>query len=146
MARSEGIPTATFAYQGVGGWLYKRNGTAYPIQTVPSIDVCTANEPRPTNGRPEKEPNGVTCRFINQANINNCGYGDLPKNGMFGFGFVRRLASVADGLSNALAMGEFVQKDEATTIDTDIASVPDSTANTAVPAKFAGLVGRGTVH
>ena len=106
----------TFAYQGVRGWLYNKNGTAYPIQTVPSIDVCTANEPRPTNGRPEKEPNGVTCRFINQANINNCGYGDLPKNGMIGFGFVRRLASVTDGLSNTLAMGEFVQKDEATTV------------------------------
>jgi len=43
-----------------------------------AIDVCTANEPRPghrpeglVGGRPEKEPNGVICRFINQANINN---------------------------------------------------------------------------
>ena len=42
-----------------------------PILFIGSIDVCTPKEPRPTNGRPEKEPNGVTCRFINQANINN---------------------------------------------------------------------------
>ena len=31
-------------------------------------------------------------------------------------------------------------------IDTDIANVHDSTANTAVSAEFAGLIGRGTVH
>jgi len=31
-------------------------------------------------------------------------------------------------------------------IDTDIANVPGSTANTAVPAEFVDLVGRGTIH
>ncbi len=35
---------------------------------------------------------------------------------MFGMYFSRRLAEVADGLSNTLAIGEFVQKD---TIETD---------------------------
>ena len=45
----------------------------------------------------------------------SCPYGDMPKNGMFGFGFARKLANITDGLSNTLAMGEFVQKDEATT-------------------------------
>ena len=39
-------------------------------------------------------------------------YGNLPKNGMFGMALIRKLADVADGLSNTLAIGEFVQKDD----------------------------------
>jgi prepilin-type N-terminal cleavage/methylation domain-containing protein/prepilin-type processing-associated H-X9-DG protein len=39
-------------------------------------------------------------------------YGNSPTNGMFGPGFMRQLSSVTDGLSNTLAIGEFVQKDE----------------------------------
>jgi hypothetical protein len=40
-----------------------------------------------------------------------------------------------------------IHKDSAMPIiDTDIANVQDSTANTAVSAEFAGLIGRGTVH
>jgi len=31
-------------------------------------------------------------------------------------------------------------------IDTDVADVPDSIANTAVSVAFAGLIGRETVH
>ena len=38
--------------------------------------------------------------------------GDIPKNGVFGYAFARRMAEVNDGLSNTLAMGEFVQIDE----------------------------------
>ena len=34
------------------------------------IDVCTANEPRPTNGRPEYRAKRLTGRVIFQANIN----------------------------------------------------------------------------
>ena len=37
--------------------------------------------------------------------------GDVPKNGLFGWGFVRRASGVRDGLSNTLAMGEFVHMD-----------------------------------
>lgn len=44
--------------------------TASAVVAVPAIDVCTAIELRPTNGRPGKEPNGLTCQFISQANIN----------------------------------------------------------------------------
>ena len=33
--------------------------------------------------------------------------GNIPKNGMFGWKFVRALSEVKDGLSNTLAMGEF---------------------------------------
>ena len=34
-------------------------------------DLCTANEPRPTIGRPGNGPDKLTGRFIIQANINN---------------------------------------------------------------------------
>ncbi len=37
--------------------------------------------------------------------------GEMPTNGMFGWGFARRFSEVRDGLSNSLAIGEFVQID-----------------------------------
>jgi prepilin-type N-terminal cleavage/methylation domain-containing protein/prepilin-type processing-associated H-X9-DG protein len=37
--------------------------------------------------------------------------GDIPRNGMFGWAFVRSIAQVTDGLSNTWAMGEFVHID-----------------------------------
>ena len=37
--------------------------------------------------------------------------GFVPKNGIFGWAFVRSMAQVKDGLSNTLAMGEFVEID-----------------------------------
>jgi len=37
-------------------------------------------------------------------------------------------------------------KQDGQLIDTDVANGLDSTATTAVPAEFAGLIGRGTVH
>ncbi len=37
--------------------------------------------------------------------------GNCPHNGMFGMNWARRIAEVKDGLSNTLAMGEFVQMD-----------------------------------
>ena len=38
--------------------------------------------------------------------------GNCPKNGMFGVNWSRRVAEVRDGLSNTLAIGEFVQIDQ----------------------------------
>ena len=38
-------------------------------------------------------------------------YGDMPKNGMFGWEYQRSLREVTDGLSNSLAIGEFVHRD-----------------------------------
>jgi len=38
-------------------------------------------------------------------------YGDMPHNGMFGWGFNRSVGQVTDGLSNTLAIGEFVHRD-----------------------------------
>ena len=45
------------------------------------IDVCTANEPRPTNGRPEYRAKRLTGRVIFQANINNGPYLALRPGG-----------------------------------------------------------------
>jgi prepilin-type N-terminal cleavage/methylation domain-containing protein/prepilin-type processing-associated H-X9-DG protein len=39
-------------------------------------------------------------------------YGPIPKNGMIGWGFDRRLREVTDGLSKTLLMADFCQKDD----------------------------------
>ena len=41
----------------------------------------------------------------------NAGEGDFPNNGIFGWGFTRKLSQVTDGLSHTLAMGEFQHLD-----------------------------------
>ncbi len=38
-------------------------------------------------------------------------FGNMPGNGLFGWGFVRRLREVKDGMSHTLAIGEFVHRD-----------------------------------
>ncbi len=38
-------------------------------------------------------------------------FGAIPHNGMFGFGFQRKLQQVTDGLSKSFAIGEFVHRD-----------------------------------
>jgi hypothetical protein len=47
-------------------------------------------------------------------------WGNVPKNGMFGAGFARRIADVRDGLSHTLAVGEFVHLDRTATSDYSI--------------------------
>ncbi len=44
--------------------------------------------------------------------IDNRLYGAMPRNGMFGWAFGRRLSQITDGLSQSLAIGEFVQMDK----------------------------------
>lgn len=39
------------------------------------------------------------------------GHGDMPHNGIFGWGKPRNVAAVRDGMSNTLCIGEFVQHD-----------------------------------
>ena len=48
------------------------------------IDVCTANEPRPTNGRPEYRAKRLTGRVIFQANINKTRLWSYFAEGPFG--------------------------------------------------------------
>ncbi len=38
-------------------------------------------------------------------------FGDIPRNGIFGFGFIRRATEVTDGQGNTLMIGEFVHSD-----------------------------------
>lgn len=53
----------------------------------------------------------TTASTTSSTQIDTSGAGNIPKNGMFGWSFARRFADVTDGLSNTLAMGEFVQID-----------------------------------
>ncbi len=43
--------------------------------------------------------------------VTSSGYGNIPQNGAFGFSFQRLLGNITDGLSNTLAIGEFVHRD-----------------------------------
>ena len=54
---------------------------------------------------------GVSGAYPNVDPYTYSPAGGIPKNGMFGWKFARSLATVKDGLSNTLAMGEFVQID-----------------------------------
>ena len=57
--------------------------------------------------------NGVAYPVMQVPNFTPCtAYGDIPNNGMFGMYLSRKLSDVTDGLSNTLAIGEFVQKDD----------------------------------
>ncbi len=54
---------------------------------------------------------GVAGAYPDVAPFVKTAPGNIPKNGMFGWAMARAIASVRDGLSNTLAMGEFVQID-----------------------------------
>jgi len=55
---------------------------------------------------------GVAGAYPDEPPFEPASYaGNIPKNGMFGWAFVRSISQVGDGLSNTLAMGEFVEID-----------------------------------
>jgi len=54
---------------------------------------------------------GVGGVVLENVRFTQGSHGKMPENGMFGWGIVRKHRDVTDGLSNTLAMGEFVQKD-----------------------------------
>ncbi len=70
-------------------------------------------------GQPGAVANGAVTTYQGSAgafpdedpNTGNLTDGAIPMNGMFGMGFVRRMAAVKDGLSNTIAMGEFIHVD-----------------------------------
>ena len=61
---------------------------------------------------------GVGGAFITGVKVptitSSGGFGNIPDNGLFTFGKGRPAAAVTDGLSNTLAMGEFIQVDTGT--------------------------------
>ena len=54
---------------------------------------------------------GVAGAYPTKGNVIASAVGNIPTNGMFGLGLVRSMGEVTDGLSNTLAIGEFVQID-----------------------------------
>ncbi len=54
---------------------------------------------------------GGTVRTGLSSTLADSSFGDQPQNGIFLWGKARRIPSVSDGLSNTLAMGEFVHAD-----------------------------------
>jgi prepilin-type N-terminal cleavage/methylation domain-containing protein/prepilin-type processing-associated H-X9-DG protein len=56
---------------------------------------------------------GVGGTLANNAKvaIPDANYGDIPNNGIFGWGIAQEVSAVRDGLSNTLAIGEFVHID-----------------------------------
>ncbi|MGI6415281.1 MAG: DUF1559 domain-containing protein [Thermoguttaceae bacterium] len=94
-------------------------GPSLISMTDTSVDKWFRGALRPYEGVGGRlaDKNGYAYPVMKVPGYTPCAaYGDLPTNGMFGMYFSRRLAEVADGLSNTLAIGEFVQKD---TIETD---------------------------
>ena len=54
---------------------------------------------------------GVAGAYPSKGPIRSSADGNIPTNGMFGWGFARAIGEVTDGLSNTLAIGEFTQVD-----------------------------------
>jgi len=91
--------------------------TAIPQYSCPSYPFATVI----TQGSPNTLPFmqgalslyqavGGTIRGTSDIGTHSW-YGDYPKNGLFLWGRERRVAHVRDGLSNTLAMSEFVHRD-----------------------------------
>lgn len=54
---------------------------------------------------------GGAFTAFQEPEITKSQFGEMPHNGMFGWGFARKLRHVEDGLSKSLAIGEFVHRD-----------------------------------
>ena len=54
---------------------------------------------------------GVGGAVVPNAPVFHASYGDVPYNGIFGWAMTRTASQVTDGMSNTLAIGEFVQID-----------------------------------
>lgn len=83
--------------------------------------------PRVVRDAPASYMNGALCTYQavggtiypdtspfynpNEEFTTSSQYGDMPHNGLFRWGKIRQAAQVRDGLSNTLAIGEFVHSD-----------------------------------
>ena len=55
---------------------------------------------------------GIAGAYPTVAPYTTASHGNIPENGVFGWGFARRISEISDGLSNTLALSEFVQIDQ----------------------------------
>jgi prepilin-type N-terminal cleavage/methylation domain-containing protein len=102
--------------------------------TIISAFICSSWEHRPAYGVPGYPAGGYSASSSNwvrgalalysgvagailPANtpVDTDSFGDVPKNGMFSYSGCRTIASVKDGLSNTLMMGEFTFQNSQTT-------------------------------
>ncbi len=83
---------------------------------IVSCYVCPS-WPHPSLYRDSTFPGALTTyqgsagAYPTESPYQSSGAGNIPRNGMFGWAFARSIAQVKDGLSNTLAIGEFVHID-----------------------------------
>lgn len=87
--------------------------TPIPVYVCPSYphEVVTRNANNAHKNGAATTYQGVAGALREGEPKTKCGHGDLPKNGMFGWAYSRKLTAVRDGLSNTFAVAEFVHKD-----------------------------------
>ncbi len=84
----------------------------YACPSYPHTKVVRNHNPSYMNGAlTNYQGVGGTIYDTNQDVAPSASFGDMPRNGMFGIADVRRESDVRDGLSNTLAIGEFVHRD-----------------------------------
>ncbi len=90
--------------------------SSLPIYMCPSFVG-----PRVVRNNAASYKNGALCTYQGVGGVlrnegeqitPSSAYGDMPHNGIFGWGFVRSAMQVRDGMSNTLAIGEFVHTDQ----------------------------------
>ncbi len=87
--------------------------------TVEAYRCPSYSGPEIIEGAANHHMNGASCTYLGVGgvaregveSVPSGGGGVMPMNGIFGWACNRRASEVIDGLSNSLAMGEFVQQD-----------------------------------
>lgn len=87
--------------------------TLIEVYTCPSYpdEYIVRNDPSSFKNGALTHYQGVGGTLRPNVDTVGSGFGEMPKNGIFGFEFAQRMAAVRDGLSNTFAIGEFVQRD-----------------------------------
>ena len=87
--------------------------TPVPVYFCPDYPVGPVVDPAPSYSI-----SGALCTYqavagaLRDGVSVTTGCGNVPHNGLFGWDVVRRVAQVTDGLSNTLAIGEYVHRDD----------------------------------